>query len=198
MVMRANMMDVDQQKSLVSRWKQGNSQAFQALYDEFFGAIYRFVYYRVSHRETAEDIVSDVFLKAVARIGQFDEAKGTFQSWLYGVARNAVVDHYRTHKETQDLEDAGDIGSSHDVGGDVDRGRELEKVRAYLNTLPEDSRDIIMMRVWDDLSYAQIAEIIGKSEEACKMAFSRAIGKLRKEMPLATLIMILLHCHSRL
>ncbi len=185
-------MDADQHHNLVVRWKQGDSSAFQALYDGFVDPIYRFVYYRTSHKQTAEDVTSEVFMKALARIHQFDESKGTFQSWLYTIARNTIVDHYRTKKEAVDIEEAYEVGTKTDLDGRVDRTRELEKVRAYLDTLPEDSREIVLLRVWDDLSYQQIAEIVGKSEAACKMTFSRAIGKLRQEIPLVLIIIILM------
>lgn len=184
------MMDAEQHARLVGRWKQGDSSAFEELYAEYVSAIYKFVYYRISHKQTAEDVTSDVFMKALGRIQQFDESKGTFQSWLYAIARNTLVDHYRTKKETVDIEQAYEVGENHDLDGHVDRARELEKVRAYLDTLPEDQREIVLLRVWDDLSYQQIAEIVGKSEAACKMMFSRSIGKLRKELPLAVLLML--------
>lgn len=187
------MMDAEHHLHLVESWKQGDSSAFEELYAEYVSAIYKFVYYRTSHKQTAEDVTSEVFMKALGRIQQFDESKGTFQSWLYAIARNSVVDHYRTKKETVDIEEAHEVGENHDLGGHVDRARELEKVRAYLETLPEDQREIVMLRVWDDLSYQQIAEIVGKSEAACKMTFSRAIGKLRKEMPLAVFVMLILN-----
>lgn len=179
---------------LVEACQRGDTDAFGRLYDAYVRRIYDFIYYRTHHRETAEDLASDVFMKAFAKIGDFDGRKGTFSSWLYRIARNRVIDHYRTDKKTDDIDDVWDLlQSDADVARDAETRERLREVETYLAALPAAQRDIVIMRAWDGLSYAEIAETIGKSESACKMAFSRAVAALRKNAPVAALLLTLIN-----
>ena len=167
-------------------------KAFEAHYDAYVRKIYKFVYYRTQHRETAEDLTSQVFLKAFDKIASFDESRGTFSAWIYGIARNALTDHYRATRDEIDIDDVWDLRSDEDVVRDVEARERVEKLRPYLQALPKDQRDLLIMRLWDGLSYAEIAELTGRSEAACKMAFSRTVARLRKDVPAAILMLLLL------
>ena len=85
----------------------GNMDAFEVLYDLYIQKVYRFVYYRVSHKQTAEDLVSVVFTKAFTKFASFDKS-ANFHTWIIRIARNTVIDHYRTNKQTMDLDAAFD------------------------------------------------------------------------------------------
>jgi RNA polymerase sigma-70 factor (ECF subfamily) len=172
--------------------QKGNNDQFAFLYDKYIKKIYDFVYYKTSHKETAEDIVSQVFFKAIERINTFKVNKGTFQAWLYQIARNSVIDFYRTKKEVANIDDYWSLSDNTDIERDTEARIRLEEVDAYLKKLKPLQREIIIMRVWQGLGYAEISEIIGKSEASCKMLFSRTIKRLRKEMPMEMLIMLLL------
>lgn len=166
-------------------------QAFEAHYDAYVRKIYTYLYYRTQHRETAEDLTSQVFLKAFDRRDSFDGARGTFSAWIYGIARNALTDHYRSARETVDIDDVWDLRSDEDVERDVEARARIEKLRPYLQELPKDQRELLLLRLWDGLSYAEIADLTGRSEAACKMAFSRTVARLRKEVPAAILLLLL-------
>ncbi|MEY4745052.1 MAG: hypothetical protein RL272_997 [Candidatus Parcubacteria bacterium] len=182
------------EEQLIGACQRGESDAFGRLYDAYVRRIYDFVYYRTHHKETAEDLTSDVFLKAFAKMDGFDAGKGTFAAWLYRIARNRVIDHYRASKRVDDIEDVWDLlRSGNDVARDADARERLRETEAHMAALPAAQRDIVIMRAWDGLSYAEIAEITGKSESACKMSFSRAVAALRKRLPLAALLIILTH-----
>lgn len=185
-------MEATQQLALAADFKAGNKEAFGVLYDAFIKPIYTFVYYKTHHKETAEDVTSKVFMKAYTAIGSFDAGKGTFSAWLYQIARNAVIDHYRTSKPALDIEDVWDLKSGDDVARDASARIELEKVQEYIKALPSEQRDIIIMRVWQELSFAEIAAALGKSEASCKMSFSRSIKKLRETMPEALLLLFIM------
>jgi len=172
-------------------------KAFEAQYDAYVRKIYAYVYYRTQHRETAEDLTSLVFLKALDKLGSFDASRGTFSAWIYGIARNALTDHYRSARDTVDIDDVWDLRSDSDVVRDAEARERVEKLRPYLQALPKDQRELLFLRLWDGLSYAEIAELTGRSEDACKMAFSRTVAKLRKDVP-ASLIALLLITHRLL
>ncbi|MEK7570101.1 MAG: sigma-70 family RNA polymerase sigma factor [Patescibacteria group bacterium] len=166
-----------------------NPTGFAEVYDAYVQKIYAFVYYRVSHREIAEDLTSTTFLKALDKFHSF--RSGNLQAWLYRIARNTVTDHYRTHRPPADLETAQDVRSASNPANDAENRLQLERVRVELDKLPEKQRDIIIMRVWDGLTHAEIAEVLGKSEASVKMQFSRSVRALQSKIPLAALLLFL-------
>ena len=153
--------------------------------------IYDFIYYKTHHRETAEDLTSKTFMKALQNIGGFDLGRGTFQAWIYQIARHTVIDHYRTAKSDANIEDVWDLSGHDDLERDIDAKNKLEKVKEYLAKLRSLERDIVIMRVWQGMSHAEIAAVMGKTEGSVKMSFSRTMGKLRREMPLTIFLCFL-------
>ncbi|OGF26295.1 hypothetical protein A2303_03805 [Candidatus Falkowbacteria bacterium RIFOXYB2_FULL_47_14] len=171
--------------SAIKQCQAGDPEKFGVLYDKYIKKIYDFVYYKTHHRETAEDLTSRIFMKALENIGGFDPGKGTFQAWIYRIARNTVIDHYRTSRAHANIEDVWDLSGNDDPERDIDAKTKLEKVRKYLAKLKPIERDIVIMRVWQGMNHKEIAAVMGKTEAGVKMAFSRTITKLREEMPLA-------------
>lgn len=180
------------EQEIIKACQNGELAQFGQLYDAYIKKIYDFIYYKTTHKETAEDLTSQTFFKALEKIKTFSPERGNFSSWIYQIARNTVIDHYRTKKEAIDIEDVWDLAGREDIERDLDLKGKLEKIEKYLGTLKHEQREIIIMRVWQDLSYQEIAAILCKSEASCKMVFSRAIIALRKEMPAHLLIYFLL------
>lgn len=183
---------LENEQELIRQSKNGDSAAFGHLYDHYIRSIYNFIYYKTHHKETAEDLTSQTFFKALKNIQSVDPNK-SFKSWLYKIAQNTVIDHYRSHREHQDIDDEWDIADEDvDIVADLDTSRQVERLKKYLHKLSSSERDIIMMRVWQELSYKEIAEILGKSEGSCKMAYSRSLEKLRTIMPIALFLLLVL------
>lgn len=184
-------MDIDD-KQIITQCQKGDLERFGQLYDKYIKKIYDFIYYKTTHKETAEDLTSQTFFKAMDKIGGFDNSKGTFSAWLYQIARNTVIDFYRTKRKEANIEDIWDLAGNDDLERDIDTKEKLAKVEKYIAKLKSEQREIIIMRVWQDMSYQEIVAIKGKSEASCKMIFSRAMAILRKEMPLALFIFLFL------
>ncbi|MEY4731540.1 MAG: hypothetical protein RL681_486, partial [Candidatus Parcubacteria bacterium] len=96
---------LDGEKRIIQRAVKGEASAFGLLYDRYQPQIYRFIFLKVSRREEAEDLTHQVFLQALQHIGEYEDVGFPFTSWLYRIARNEVIDHYRTRKQAISLDD---------------------------------------------------------------------------------------------
>ena len=171
--------------------KSGELVAFAALYDAYIQKIYSYIFFRIRHRQIAEDLASQTFVKALEYIASFDSEKGSFSAWLYRIARNTVFDYYRTSHPSGSLDETSDVPSQSDTQREVAGRLELERAEAFLKQLPSELRDLVIMRVWDGLSYAEISEVTGKTEAACKMSVSRSLARIQKYMYVAAAIIFI-------
>ena len=178
--------------SLIKNCQKGRLEDFTGLYELYVRKIYDFIYFKTYHRETAEDLASQTFIKALENINTYDFTKGSFNSWLYRVAGNTVIDHYRTRKIEANVEDIWDLADDVTVTTDLDNQAQLSEVRQYLKKFSPQQREIVILRLWQQLSYKEIAEITGLTEANCKMIYSRIINKLKSELPLQAYLAFLL------
>lgn len=190
-----NIMGKEPEK-LAAETLAGNSEAFGLLYEMFFDRIYRYIYYRTLQREIAEDLCSQTFLKALDKLSTYKPDKGAFGSWLYRIAANTLTDHFRTSGRLEFYSGVWDLPSENDHVIDVHNKLYWEKLKPVLDDLPPEKRELIIMRVWDDLSFREIAEITGKTEAACKMSFKRTIDGLRNSVPLSMLMLFIVFKHT--
>lgn len=177
---------------LIKSCQNGQSEAFSQIYNEYFGKIYKFIYYKVSHRETAEDITSLTFHKALQNLKKFNPDQGLFSAWLYKIARNSVIDYYRSKKEIQDINTAYELHHEENYEESMTKNEQLAKIKEKLSLLSEDQREIIIMRVWNEMSYKEISQSLGKSEANCKMIFSRSIKQLKHSLTIFIIALSLL------
>jgi len=180
------------ESEIIAQCKQGDLRQFGRLYDEYIRKVYQFIYFKTHHRETAEDLTSTVFLKALENIQSFDEKKAPFKAWLFRIARNTVIDHYRTFRDSMDIEDAWDVKSTQDVARDAEMELTIQAVQKYMDKLKPEQREIVLLRVWGDHSFKEIAEITGKTEAAAKMMFKRVIDTLREDFALLAIALLLI------
>ncbi len=175
-------MDPNKEKQIILACQAGKFEGFGELYEAYIQKIYNFVYYKTYHKETAEDLVSLTFMKALENIGGYKPSRGSFAAWLYGIARHAVVDYFRASRPSVNIEDVWDLSDSKDLAIDLDAREKLEAVKKHLAKFSPAHREIMILRLWQGLSYREISEISGFSEANCKMIFSRNMAKLRTEM----------------
>lgn len=184
---------VEHEDELVAACQAGDTQAFGELYDAYARKLYDFIYFKTSRKEVAEDLTSVVFMKALRNIDKYAKTTtGSFGGWLYSIARNTVIDHYRSIRPNDAMDDNFDLPHHARIEERTEANLQLEKIQAYLKTLPSIQRDIILMRVWQDLPYKTIAAAVGKTEDNCKVIYSRAIKELRSALAV-TLILTLMY-----
>ncbi|MDP3740739.1 MAG: RNA polymerase sigma factor, partial [bacterium] len=166
--------------SLVRKAVNRDERAFSEIYDLYFEKIYRFVYFRVNHRQVAEDLVADTFVRAWDRLEDIDEI-GSFNAWLFQIARNLVIDYYRAKKPDIDLDSLENILTYDD--NIIDRTDLSLKQEIFLDTiskLTSDQQVVIKLKFLDELENHEIAKILNKNEGAIRVIQHRAINELKK------------------
>lgn len=174
-----------QEPQLIIDSLAGDAQAFAKLYETYLPKIYRYHYYRTFRKETAEDLTSQTFLRALEHLGTYKPTKGSFSAWLYRIARNLLIDQVRAERPTIDIEELTDtLTTSQALETTLETKDQLERIKKYIESLSKDQREVVLLRLWDERSYAEIAEITQKSEAACKMLLSRTLKTLREQTSL--------------
>ena len=172
---------IENEPKIVERAKGGEAEAFGLLYDHYLPPIYRFVLFRVSHREEAEDITHQTFLKAWERIEQYESKGYPFGSWLYRIARNTIIDSHRRANPQVNIEEvtsylAAEEQSQSDF---LDMKIEWELLLTAMRELKEVEQEVLILRFVEDLTHQEAAEIVGKSEGAVKLIQHRALKNLK-------------------
>lgn len=166
---------------LAERLKVGDSQAGAVIFDHFFSQIYRFLLARLGHRETAQDLVQEVFLKVVRNIQSFNPSAGDFTPWIWQIARNTLIDHFR-QKKPQYLEDMEQHGAAiPDSGDGVHASAELREIMNIVRQLNEDEQELFQLHFISDLSYTDLAAVTGKTEANLRVAVHRLRQKILKQ-----------------
>ena len=129
----------------------------------------------------AEDITAEVFLKALERISSCAGKEPTFTAWLYRIAQNRVVDHFRRLRRHLSLEDYRSLGLR-DIKQDPSKNLERQELLKVINELPKSQRQVIILKFIAGLDNSEIGQIMGKSEGAIRILQMRALASLRKKL----------------
>jgi len=167
------------EKILFHQIKNGDEQAFTVFYNSYKDKIYRFVYFKVSDREKVKDLVEDTFIKIYDYIREGNEIDN-FQALLYKIARNLIIDFYRTKKEEISLADAPETVSSFDLEKEVGYKVAVENVKKYLARIKSEYREAIHLYFFENLSLSEIADILGQSEGNVRVRIYRGIKQLKE------------------
>jgi RNA polymerase sigma-70 factor, ECF subfamily len=182
-VSRASQEDTSvrllEQERLLVEAAQKNPAKFAELYELNFERVYAFIVRRVGDRDTAEDLTSDVFHKALANLKGFEWRGTPFAAWLCRIALNAIVDRAkRMSREVPQLDDPPDPGAEPDLTATEHHAQLFRLV----DQLPREQRRVIFDRFVEQKSIREIAEQLGKTEGAIKQLQFRALEKLRTQM----------------
>lgn len=142
--------------------------------------VYRFLLSRCRDEQLAEDLTQETFLRAFQSIDRFD-GSCKLSTWLCQIARHVLLQHYEKNGKESPTELSEDIPARDDVERQILQRIELEDVFKELQTLPASMRQVVYLRVLEDLSYKEIGAILGKSENWARVNFFRAKEQLLKE-----------------
>lgn len=175
----------DEDAPLIARARAGEAAAFGALYDRYVEAVYRYVFYRVRETAEAEDVTSEVFMKALRAMPRY-ETRQPFLAWLYRIARNAVIDRARRRRTQVSFEDAlahPNADRILDPDATLFRQVDAETLRGAIRQLTPLQQEVIVLRYVEGLDTRAIARIVGKREGTVRGIEFRALGALRQLVP---------------
>ena len=176
-------MDAEDQ-ALVEAFKRGEESAFTALVIKYRQAVYRIARRMVRSHEDASDVAQEVFIRVHRALPRF-AARSTLRTWLFRITVNLCLDHSgrRTREVLSGLKELDWQPSPHDNPVETAARRELEGIIARaIAGLPPRQRAMVVLRIYQDLPYADIARIMGCAEGTVKATMFTALGKLRKTL----------------
>jgi len=151
---------------------------FEAAYRAYFPLIYRYSYSLCRDRTLAEDLAQETFLKAMNRIDSF-RGECKLEVWLCQVAKNTYYTYRRKHSRGQNLDEPENLPEPFAEAADKESAMELHRA---LHRLEEPYKEVVSLRALGELSFAQIAELFGKTESWARVTFHRGKLKLRETM----------------
>jgi RNA polymerase sigma-70 factor (ECF subfamily) len=171
------------EERLVQKAVNGDQEAFAQLYNQNFDRIHRYIYVKVRSQAEAEDLTQDVFIKALGSIGSYKWRELPFAAWLFKIAHNRVIDHVRkVSKEKSTSLDEAYAKSVEDPIQMTEKNFEIYQLKEALEQLPEAQREVATLRFIGQLSIAEVAEALGKSEGTVKALQFNATASLRKTL----------------
>lgn len=178
--------DMEQNEYTLIEKAQSDPRAFGELYDYYFPKVFRYVSWRVGNQRDTEDIVSTVFMRALDKLDSFTpQQDASFSSWLFRIAHNAVVDHYRTQikRVYVDIDDVPEIEDDVLLPDTLaERKNVFQHAQRMVNTLPERQKEIVSMRFFADMRNKDIAQVLGIAEKSVASSLARALATLRDTM----------------
>lgn len=170
------------EKILLHQIRRGNQHAFGRFYDTYRQNVYRFVYFKVSDQERAQDLTDEIFLKIFDYLKDGQEIKD-FRAVIFRIARNLVIDHYRSKERAHlPLNEYAEqnLPDNTDLEKETDTKLKLNQLEEAVKKLPEHYQEIIVLRFIDGLSFKEISKLTDKTEENCRMISHRGLTKLKE------------------
>lgn len=156
------------------------NRVFIKKYKKYKDKIYNYFWYRVNfNKEIAEDLCSEAFLRAFDKFDAFDVER-KFQPWIYAIAKNCLLNYYRTLGREINLNFAKNI--KFEEKARIEAKIEIEKIISLINTFDEYSKEMLLLKFVDQLTNAEIAQITERNEGAVRTQISRALVVLRKKL----------------
>jgi RNA polymerase sigma-70 factor (ECF subfamily) len=171
-------------RELVARGQQGDRDALEELYLIHFDRIYSYLHVSVGNRHDAEDLTTQTFLKMLEKIGSFKWQSAPFSAWLFRIAHNLAMDHFRSRRRWQPEEEVpeppGDEEPSAELAAMQTIGR--ESMLKLIERLSPEQQQVLTLKFVFNLPNAEVAAILDKTEGAIKSLQHRALVSLQKQI----------------
>ena len=178
-------MEQQELRQLLQRVLHGEVEAFGEFYERMLDRMFRYLFYRTGHLQDAEDLTEEVFLKAWEALQRSREVPDHPEAWLYRIAHNTVIDHYRTRKRHTSLEElqppppTTETDTPEEIALATER---LQSLMDKLHRLPPIYQQVLICRFIQGLSHKEVARVLGTNENHARILQYRALKRLREEM----------------
>ncbi len=158
----------------------GSNKSFIKNYEQYLDKIYNYIWYRVGFdSEISEDLCSEIFLKAYRKYESFDQSR-SFQAWIYAIAKNHLLNHYRSRGREASLEEISEMHV--DEISKLNKNLEINELIKQIYRLDEYSKEVLLLKYVDDFSNKEISELLNKDINAVRVQISRALEKLKRNI----------------
>ncbi len=177
------MQPLTDERQLIAQAQQGDKAAVSALYEAYAQPILRYISYRVDSDSVAEDLTSEVFVRMVRGLPQYQDTGAPFGAWLYRIAATRIADHYR-YQRRMTAEPISDEQPNDDTDplNTLARQQERDQLRKALQALPEDYQTLLILRFMQQLPHSEVAAVMNKSEAAIRVMQHRALKALAEQL----------------
>src|SRR5688572_4854457 len=171
-------------RQLVERGQQGDRDALEELYLIHFDRIYSYLHMSVGNRHDAEDLTTQTFLRMLEKIGRFKQGKAPFSAWLFRIAHNLAMDHFRANRRWQPEEDVPEPPGGEEPSAESVAMQSIgrESMLELIDNLSPEQQQVLTLKFVFNFSNGEVATILGKSEGAIKSLQHRALVSLQKKL----------------
>src|SRR5512138_2795643 len=175
------MICMTEPSHLMRQAQAGDRAALGELYDQHWPSVFRYLYYRVGDRQAAEDLAAEVFARMLEALPRYRPTAVPFKAWLFQIARNLAIDHFRKGggRVAVSLDPEMENPMEEDPYSRVERSLTNARLQSALSTLNPDQRDVIILRIIGEMPIGEVAQALGKSEDAVKGLQRRGLIALR-------------------
>src|SRR3954447_3527909 len=173
-----------QMEELVARAQAGDRNALEELYLEHFDRIYSYLHMTVGNRHDAEDLTTQTFLRMLESIGKFRWGSAPFSAWLFRIAHNLAMDHFRSRRRWQPEEEVPEPAGAVESSAEEAAMKMLssESMFDLIESLSDEQRQVLILKFVFDFSNQEAATVLDKTEGAIKSLQHRALASLQKQM----------------
>jgi len=174
---------VQEELKLLNRARALDEDALTEIHNQYYGAVYRYISFRINDMQTVEDLTSEVFTRFLSALQDRNAPQNTIQGWLYGTAARVVKEQYRKQKRTESTQLSESLPSPI-MGPEqgVEKSMTLENLRSALSILTDDQQHVLSLRFGQGMPIREVAKTIDKSEGSVKMLQVRAIAALTRHL----------------
>jgi RNA polymerase sigma factor (sigma-70 family) len=168
-------------QNVIIRAQNGDANAMSELYEHYKPAVFKYLYYRSGAVQVAEELTTEVFIRVIQKLPRYQLNQTPFQAWLFTIARNLAIDHFR-HEKTRQHVDLNEsfVGTSDEPEALAEHNIQVERLQEALNQLTSDQCDVIVLRFLAGMPINEAALALNKRTGAIKMLQARALLALKK------------------
>lgn len=177
---------MEEEKLVKQIRNKGDKDAANELINSYYKYIYLYVYKQVNNQEISKDITQEIFISMLRSITSYETKKASFKTWLYKIASNKIIDYYRSKNYKYTTKIVGieeiDISDTKDIEAEIIHKEHIKEIIDILNNLESNIQQIFRLKVFGEMTFKEISEILEISESTVKTKYYSTIKKIKKEL----------------